>query len=184
MCPGVSSLDNDEEKFLVQSENVAGEFLTLFMSDNKKGTQWKSPNLFSVATKQAELVRHDPTSLAVARRLREIGDGIQDKVDAELTAILAKQSLMEMGLEQFTRMCRNTLTRCSSSITNGWQQVFTVYYSMARIVDELRQQTSVPESSRSLREIHLQRFVGSAMQDLGIDSWVESNGGLVSTHCL
>ena len=181
MESGVCSLDEGEEKFLVKSKNVAEGFLNLYWSDFEK-LGVKSPGTQPTAKSESldlPATTPDPTSLAVARKLRQIGDDIQKKVDAELTAILSKQSVMEMGLEQFTKTCRTVLAKCSGSMSSGWQQVYTVYYSMVRVVQELRQQPNLPEQSLRQRAAHLQQFAGPVMQDLGLDAWLEVNGGLV-----
>ena len=183
---GVGFLDEGEDAFLDESVKVAQSFLTLFQDARSQYTT-KSPNPPHQAPKAAQdldAFAPHPTSVAVAEKLKMIGDSIQSKLDDELTAILVKQSVMQMGLEQFTRTCRIVLANCSGTINNGWQQVYTVYYSMTRTVQELRQQPNLPDQARRQRETHIQQFVGPAMQDLGLEAWIQAQGGLVRRRCL
>ena len=170
----------DESSFLDDSEKLAKSFLGLFQDARLTFTA-KSPSpphQSQAAAHDSGASASDPISMAVAEKLKRIGDSIQSKVDAELTAILGKQPVMVMEQDQFTKTCRSVLIRCSGIIKNGWQQAYTVCYSMMRTVQELRQQPNLPASALMQREVHIQRFVGPAMEELGLDTWIQSQGRL------
>ncbi|KAL5475577.1 hypothetical protein EMCRGX_G025407 [Ephydatia muelleri] len=175
------SLDeDDDEEFLTECENVAKEFIKLQLDSSTTNAQplvTKGPlrTLSGVGDQPAS---QDPAARATAHRVKNVGDQVHATVESELSLIMARQSVFEMGLPQFTTMCRSVLTRCSGSINNGWQQVYTVYYSMTKVIKELRQQPNLPDQARRQRENHIQRFVGPAMQDLGLEAWIQAQGGL------
>ena len=170
--------DDDDEEFLTECEKTAKEFVSLYFDSRTTAFVSKGPLRTLSGVGGDQLVVHDPVALAAAQRIRSVGDQVHAAVDGELNTILARQSVFEMGLPQFTTMCRAVLARCSGTINNGWQQVYAVYYGMAKVTNELRQQPNLPESVRKQREAHIQRFVGPTMQDIGLDDWIKMQGGL------
>ena len=153
---------------------MAKEFIKLYFKDLKhvsKGTGEQ------IAYEYVPDQSNDKQACrVVAERLKEISD---EQIERGFDTEMASRSVFEIGQQQFTAMCRSALVKCSDIITSGWQQVYTVCYGVARVVEELRQQPGYPESHRRQREVHIQRFVGPTMQDLGLDVWIEEHGGLV-----
>ena len=66
----------------------------------------------------------------------------------------------------------HTLLPPSSSI-----QVSVVFLGVGQLVKELQQQNP---HDHSQREGHFQTYAGQYMQDIGLDSWISTQGGMVS----
>ena len=181
VCP-LGEIGDEASEFQRDSESVAKEFLKLSLKTYvSKGTSLDDDDEEVAYVYIPEKSTEKPAAVCVAERLSMIGDSIQ--IDSEVNAAMVRLlvSVFDIDLPVFTEICRSVLIRCYSRMTNGWQQVYTVYYSMARVVQELRQQPNLQTPSRRQREAHLQQFVGPVMQDLGLEAWIVANGGLVRT---
>lgn len=69
----------------------------------------------------------------IAQKLKQIGDEIDEKVRKQLEDAFTdeiKKGVFQIGREQFSRMCRSVLYKCSESLQNGWQQASVVYMGM------------------------------------------------------
>jgi hypothetical protein len=83
----------------------------------------------------------------------------------------------QVGATQFSRVCSRVLSRCSSVMASGWQQVSVVYLTlsqMSRQVDSAQPQGQ-PAGVVAGR---LYRFTRDYMTDVGLDTWIHDHGGL------
>lgn len=180
----VVPLDEDsEEKFQQDAEGLAKVYLKLYFDNStpyiSKGINRRTERA-NASPDDEVLYRYDPAYKPMAEslsamagiRLRGIGDQINTAVADE------RFSAFTIGQSEFTALCRSLLTRSSTILTNGWLQVVTVYQTLARIVEKLRQAVNVPEPALRRREALLSGFVGPAFRELGLESWITDNGGL------
>lgn len=181
--------DATDEKFLSECRSVARSFL-YFSLEEDFSTDARSPDgprnkAFDSGDKMVS--EENQAAVEAGRRLRELGDRIDEQVKAELQAALKnlwrERSVWEVGLSQFSDSCGQVLERCQGALRSGWERVWVVYSFLGRVVGELRQQTEgegATGASPSLRERNMQDFAGQFMREYGLQEWVEQQGGMVS----
>ena len=178
-------VDATDENFLEDCRSVARCFL-YFSIDEDSTTDSRSPDAGPRRkTSEKILSGEDPAAVEAGRRLRELGDRIDEKVQAELQAALKdlcwNRSVWEVGLSQFSNSCRRVIDRCQDVLRSSWERVWVVYSFMGRLVGELRHQQQEEGSTPSLRERNMQDFAGQFMREHGLQEWVEQQGGMVRT---
>ncbi|KAL5475578.1 hypothetical protein EMCRGX_G025408 [Ephydatia muelleri] len=177
--------EDSDEVFQQDAEKVAEEFVKLCLKDSdhlipkgisrRKETDTSPDNqiAFVYVPDQSNAVG-TPAYKQVAERLRVIGD----QVDDDLVQRAINKSVFNIGQGEFTELCRVVLTSSYKITRSGWQQVSAVYYCLARIVRELRQNYHLSEQLLGQRETLLMGFVGPVLQELGLRTWIDRHGGL------
>ena len=198
--------DSKDDAFLEECRSVARCFLYFSIEED---LNTRSPD---AATKKTDDLKRFPLNeesqaVEVGRRLRELGDRINEQIKVEmeekLKEILQTRSVWEIGRSEFSGLCEGVMTRCHSLFNTNWDRMWVVYTLMGRVVVEVRQQEgtyqSASESSTSsrdvmptdgdsssasqtpsLRERNLQDFACDFLRDSGLQEWIESQGGMVS----
>lgn len=176
MAVAVASLvdSTSDEPFLDETQNIASKFLHVYLEKDEKVVAM-SPQPPTVK----EPAPKDDVAMQVAHRLKKIGDEIDAEVTKQLSEatqeLFSHQTVFEIGYRQFSSVCTRVLTTCSSSLRTGWDQVGVIFMSMGNLVRELRQQNPQDQDQR---EGQFQRFAGRYMQDVHLDQWVETQGGM------
>lgn len=174
-----------DQKFLDDSRRVAACFLHYYLDDCAPET--RSPNGPTKQDLEDRLAANEgEPAMEAGRRLRELGDRIDDLIKEELEKALQElckqRSVWEIAYPQFNGACSQLLSRCQGAFRSGWDQVCVIYSMVGRLVRELRlNQSEVDPSSPSLRERNMQDFAGQfILNHPDIQEWIEHNGGLVS----
>lgn len=145
--------------------------------------------------------------IQIAQRLKEIGDKIDEKVKIELQQVLSEElkpsNIFQVKAEEFSGVCREVLSRCSGRLRNGWEQVAVVYIGKTSLFnfvsffaphailtpspslcsgvrDVIRELRAQGESQGSARETMVNGFAGEVLEELRLEPWIRSQGGLVS----
>ena len=185
--------DDDENQFLRVCRSVARRFLNKDSGseatrspDCSRGMALDGANKILPLATFAATREDSQVAAEIARRLRELGSGIDEKVKEELQVAVEdlsrEPSAWKIGLPQFSRSCRQVLQRSHGSLRSGWECVWMVYIFLEELV-KLRQQQQGGEGSTgaspSQRERKLQDLPGQFMREYGLQGWVEQQGGMV-----
>ena len=198
--------EQKDEAFLQECRSVARCFL-YFSIDEDPVPDTRSPDAATRKTDglkkfHGHLNEELPNAVEAGRKLRELGDRINDqmkaKLEEELKELWQTRSVWEVGRAEFSGVCDRVLTRCQDVVQNGWERVWVVFSLMGRFVEEVRQQEGThqvasdsdtrsrdamqPESrdqTPSLRERNLQDFACDYIRDSGLQEWIEEHGGMV-----
>lgn len=177
--------------FLKETSEIASVYVNLCFDKNpfafdSEGGQARSPatdRSQKLATSSDTSGGPPPISPAytIAQKLKEIGDKIDEKVKREFERALTDElklrpSIIQLGHEQFSGMCRRVLTSCSDYLQNGWEQATVVFMGVYQVAGVLRTQRD--QESIDQREAMISRFAGETLQDLRLDSWINSHGGM------
>ena len=193
--------DSKDDAFLEECRSVARCFLYFSIEGDP---ETRSPN---GATKKTDGIQvnvplnEDPQAMETAKKLRELGDQMDDWLKSKMEAEVAQtRSVWDIGRGEFFGVCDRVITSCRDRFKSNWERVCVVFRLMGGFVREVRQQEgtyqSASESSTSsrdvvqtdsdrnqtpsLRERNLQKFACDYLRDSGLQKWIETQGGMVS----
>lgn len=99
--------------------------------------------------------------------------------------VLNKRTIWDIAYEDFRSIMHGVFTSLDESVldrSSGWEMTALVYRGVAGLVRDLRQQSGDQNNDHGIvaREGTLQRYVGDFLEEIGLMTWINGEGGLVS----
>lgn len=94
------------------------------------------------------------------------------------------RTIWDVVYKDFKDMMCGVFTSLDESVlerSSGWEMTSLVYRGVAGLVRDLRQQSGRNHGSRA-REETLQSYVGNFLEEIGLMTWINGQGGLVRSH--
>ena len=131
-------------------------------------------------------------AVAIAGSLKVLAQRMDDhmmesKFTKSQTAVLENHSrtIWDVVYKDFHDIMWGVFTSLDESVlerSSGWEMAALVYRGVAGLVRDLRQQSGGKNDGSITREETLQGYVGNFMEDIGLMTWINGQGGLVSSY--
>ena len=92
----------------------------------------------------------------------------------EGTTRIGAASLWDISYEAFSTICSGVLHRTITSVANRWDQSLLVFANYMQMIEELQGDTSQQNTVAS--------YIGRYLSDVGLQTWIQLQGGWVSNH--
>ena len=106
--------------------------------------------------------------------------GISQKYQKELSEVFDERtarigaSLWDIDYEAFSTICGGVLHRTITSVANRWDQSLLVFANYIKLREGLQGDTS--------RQNEIASYIGRYLGDVGLQTWIQLQGGWVSNH--
>ena len=133
-----------------------------------------------------------PHTHPIARSLKELAQIIDDqviekKLAESQTAVLDNhgRTIWDVVYKDFHDIMYGVFTSLDESVlerSSGWEMAALVYRGVAGLVRDLRQQSGGQNHGSVTREETLQGYVGNFLEEIGLMTWINGQGGLVRSY--
>lgn len=131
----------------------------------------------------------NPLTLRLAETLETVSQRIDDKLlNAKFTAsqrqVLDKRgcNIWDIVYKDFRDIMHGVFTSLDESVlerSSGWEMAALVYRGVAGLVRDLRQESGSRNHGNRAREETLQSYIGNFLEEVGLMTWINGQGGLV-----